>query len=284
MSREVVARDSHLPMVPMVPMELVALCRGVVDYAGTFPPAKLALTESIERYARYRSGNDAWMLHRFVVSANDLEAFAQKAPGPTAGVRWPLSVVCAEPEDIERARAWRSDAGVVESLEVKATGPLAPLAPLVCELFVERPLPVGLAELQSLKEQNAMLKIRLGGERPQSTPESSTLARVLSSCAELGLPLKATAGLHQAVRSESHGFVNFLLAATLAHAGGSVTELEAILDETDATAFGFEGGHVSWRDYRLDEATISDARRLLRSFGSCSFEEPLESLAGLGLR
>jgi len=54
------------------------------------------------------------------------------------------------------------------------------------------------------------------------TPTSSTLARVLSFRAELGLPLKATAGLHQAVRSESHGFVNLLLAAALAHAGGSV--------------------------------------------------------------
>ena len=136
---------------------------------------------------------------------------------------------------------------------------------------------VDLAELRSLKEQNAMLKIRLGGERPESTPTSSTLARVLSSCAELGLPWKATAGLHQAMRSESHGFVNLLLAAALAHAGGSVNELEALLDETDAAAFGFDGGHVSWRDYRLDVATISDGRRLLRSFGSCAFEEPVES-------
>ena len=33
-------------------MALVALCRGVVDYAGTFPPAKLALSEAIERYAQ----------------------------------------------------------------------------------------------------------------------------------------------------------------------------------------------------------------------------------------
>ena len=281
MSREVVARSSHLPTV------LNALCRRVVDYAGTFPPAALALSEAIARYARYRSGDDAWMLHRFVLSASDLEAFAQTAPEPTGGARWPLSVVCAEPEDIERACAWQSDAAVIESLEVKAIVPLDPLKMSGCELFVERPLPielVDLAELQSLKEKNAMLKIRLGGERPDSTPESSTLARVLSSCAELSLPLKATAGLHHALRSDSHGFVNFLLAATVAHTGGNVTEIESLLDETDATAFGFEGDHVSWRDTRLDVATISDARRMLRSFGSCSFEEPLESLEGLGLR
>ncbi len=275
MSRETVARGSRLPTV------LTALCRGVVDYAGTFPPATLALSEAIERYARYRSGDDAWMLHRFVVSARDLEAFARIAPESTGGARWPLSVVCAEPEDIERACAWQSDAAVVESLEVKA---IAPVEMFGYELFVERPLPVDLTELQSLKEKNAMLKIRLGGERPDSTPESSMLARALSSCAELSLPLKATAGLHQAVRSQSHGFVNFLLAATMAHAGGNVTELEALLDETDATAFGFEDSHASWRDYRFDVATIADARRTLRSFGSCSFEEPRSSLEGLSLR
>jgi len=278
MSREAVALGSHLPTV------LTALCRGVVDYAGTFPPAALTLSEAIERYARYRSGDNAWMLHRFVLSARDLEAFAQKAPESTGGARWPLSVVCAEPEDVERACAWQSDAAVVESLEVKAIALLDPLKMSGCELFVERPLPIELVELQALKEKNAMLKIRLGGERPDATPESSMLARVLSSCAELGLPLKATAGLHQALRSESHGFVNFLLAATMAHAGGNVTELEALLEETDATAFGFESDHVSWRDTCLDVATISDARRMLRSFGSCSFEEPLESLEGLGLR
>ena len=142
MSRETVARGSHLPTV------LTALCRGVVDYAGTFPPATLALSEAIERYARYRSGDDAWMLHRFVVSARDLEAFARIAPEFTGGARWPLSVVCVEPEDIERACAWQSDAAVVESLEVKAIAPLDPL-----EIFVERPLPVDLTELQSLKEK-----------------------------------------------------------------------------------------------------------------------------------
>ena len=260
---------------------VVELCRGVIDYAGTFPPAKLGLADAMEHYARYRCGNDAWMLNRFVIAARDLEAFARAAPRRLPdGETWPFSVVCGTVDEIEQAGAWRSDVAVVESIETN----VAPSGELDCELFVERSLPPDRAELQSLKEHNAMLKIRLGRERVESPPTSSTLARVLSACTGLGLPLKATAGLHQAVRSESHGFVNLLLAAALAHAGGRVTELEALLDETDSTAFGFEAGHVSWRDYRLDVATILGARRLLRSFGSCSFEEPVESLQGLGPR
>lgn len=56
-----------------------------------------------------------------------------------------------------------------------------------------------------------MLKIRLGGE---SIPTSSAVARVVCLCAELGVALKATAGLHHAVRSESRGFSNLVLAHT----------------------------------------------------------------------
>jgi hypothetical protein len=142
-------------------------------------------------------------------------------------------------------------------------------------------LGVSRAELETLQRRGAMLKIRFGGER---TPSSAAVAGVLSLCAELHLPLKATAGLHHALRSESHGFLNLLLAATLAYHGGSVGELEALLEESDVTALGFEPGSITWRDHRFDVATISDARRLFRSFGSCSFEEPLESLDALRLR
>ena len=50
MLREAVARGSHAAKA------LTALCRAVVDYAGTFPPAALALSEAMEHYAFYKSG------------------------------------------------------------------------------------------------------------------------------------------------------------------------------------------------------------------------------------
>jgi len=262
-------------------MVLAALCRGVVDYAGMFPPAKLALIDAMECYARYRRGDDAWMLNRFVIAAHDLEGFAREAshhvPG---GETWPLSVVCRSLDDIEHACGWRSDVAVVESVETK----VAPTGGLGCELFIELPLPAGSKELRAIKDRSAMLKIRLGGDKPDSIPTSSRLAQVLSTCAELDLPWKATAGLHHALRSETHGFLNLLLGAAFAHADGSVAELEALLDETNPRAFDFENGSASWREHHFGLDQIATTRAFFLSFGSCSFEEPTESLKGLGLR
>lgn len=264
-----------------------ALCGDVIDYAGTFPPAELSLASAVERYARYRSGADAWMLNRFVVSARDLPAFerartanAAPADDATNDTPWPLSVVCGAREDIDRASKWRSELATVASVEL-TTSAASTLSDPECEVFVEHPLEVSRQHLEQLGKRNAMLKIRLGG---RSTPPSSAVARILSTCAELRLPLKATAGLHRAMRSESHGFLNLLLGATLAHRGGALGEIESLLEETEATSFGFVAGSIVWRAHRFDVEMISEARDLFRSFGSCSFEEPLESLEALELK
>src|SRR5579875_1274910 len=52
---------------------LRALLTELIDYAGLFPPARLPLDQAIRNYARYRQGNDAWMLGRFIVPASRLE-------------------------------------------------------------------------------------------------------------------------------------------------------------------------------------------------------------------
>ena len=252
---------------------VTALCRGVVDYAGTFPPAELGLDDAVENYARYRRSADRWMLHRFVVSAGDLDTFAPNPVDPP----WPVSVACRGPEDVARARAWQREAAVVASVEVRSTSPIN--AP-GCEVFVECPLPIEPAELEELKARGAMLKIRLGGV---SIPPSAAVARTLFACAAIDLPFKATAGLHHAIRSESHGFLNLLLATTLAGDGGDPDELEALLDETDAAAFTVVDAHITWRRCRFDAHAIAAARRLFRSFGSCSFEEPVDSIHALEL-
>jgi hypothetical protein len=52
---------------------LRALLAESIDYAGTFPPARLPLEEAVRNYARYRTEPDAWMLGRFVCPASRLE-------------------------------------------------------------------------------------------------------------------------------------------------------------------------------------------------------------------
>jgi hypothetical protein len=49
-----------------------ALLKGVIDYAGLFPPAKLPLEQAIRSYARYREDAEDWMLGRFICPAGRL--------------------------------------------------------------------------------------------------------------------------------------------------------------------------------------------------------------------
>ncbi len=70
-----------------MPPALRAFLDGLIDYAGLFPPAALDLDPALDAYARYRAGDDAWMLGRFIVPARrlpDLDAyrdhFAQAPP------------------------------------------------------------------------------------------------------------------------------------------------------------------------------------------------------------
>jgi hypothetical protein len=62
-----------------MPPGLHALLEGAIDYAGTFPPARLSLEEAVRNYARYRQEPEQWMLGRFIYPAarlRELDAYA----------------------------------------------------------------------------------------------------------------------------------------------------------------------------------------------------------------
>ena len=63
-----------LPHRSTVPLSArLAFLSGLIDYAGLFPPAELALEPALDLYGRYRTGDDAWMLGRFLIPAARLE-------------------------------------------------------------------------------------------------------------------------------------------------------------------------------------------------------------------
>lgn len=80
------------------------LLRGLIDYAGMFPPAALPLAEAVKNYKEYSTGPQAWMLARFVVPA------ASEAEVPA---NFAVSVIAADRKS-ERA-------GEVEYLEIPLT-------------------------------------------------------------------------------------------------------------------------------------------------------------------
>jgi len=197
------------------------------------------------------------------------------------------------------AAPWRAR---VEAVEAKAATPddvrSASDAASGLELLVEAPIqPLPVALLDAVLEAGARAKIRTGGTTAEAFPPSSHLAAWLAHAAGLRLPFKATAGLHHPLRSERplengdtavraamHGFLNLMMAASFLHAGRvDARAAGAVLDERDPGAFAFSDEGASWRDRRLATSGLAAARRFALGFGSCSFDEPLEDLAALGL-
>lgn len=247
-------------MVGRLAPALRALLGNLIDYAGMFPPASLPLEAALSNYKRYRTGARSWMLGRFVISAAELDTLP-------IGLDLPFAVL----SDSDHRRA-----AAIESRTI-----ISASKPVYCETSLD--------QLEEVKRAAAFAKIRTGGFTPQTIPSIEYVAAYIIACAELRLPFKATAGLHHPIRSEHpltyepggpsaimHGFVNVFVAAAFAWHGER--RIDAILAETDPTAFAFDD-LVHWRDRSLAANEITAARReFAHSFGSCSFEEPLEDL------
>jgi hypothetical protein len=60
-------------------------------------------------------------------------------------------------------------------------------------------------------------------------------------------------------------------------------DLKALLLEDDASSFALEETSITWRGHRLSQSRLLESRALASSFGSCSFEEPMEDLLALNL-
>jgi hypothetical protein len=172
---------------------------------------------------------------------------------------------------------------------------LAARVPRSFEVFFELPLDDRLDErLAAVAAAGAGAKVRTGGADATAFPSAEALAHFIAACARERVPFKATAGLHHPLRSthsfgeplaplvEMHGFLNLAAAAALASSRATSTEeIAALLCETSAEAFRFENDGLGWRGRWLPlEALAASRRALFRSFGSCSFAEPV---AGLGL-
>src|SRR5438270_12148176 len=91
------------------------LITGLIDYAGLFPPAGLDMATAVHNFERYRAGEFAWALGRFIVPASRLG----ELPSPL-----PLSVLAGKcfDEDLAAISAFhRRHPGWIETIELKVT-------------------------------------------------------------------------------------------------------------------------------------------------------------------
>lgn len=237
----------------MTTKSLRVLLEGLVDYAGLFPPAALTMQDAVRNYARYRDGEYAWALGRFVVPKER----ANEVPP-----EFPLSILGVDE---------------VKTEDLDSVKPGA---------FVEL---TDTSLLPELKRRGLRAKIRTGGITEDAFPSAEAVAAFIRVCKEAGVPFKATAGLHHPLRcvrpltyepnaavGTMHGFVNVFVAAAL------VDDAEEILCETDPTAFSFNDEGATWRGRRASVDELKAMRQFAISFGSCSFEEPIDDLKELG--
>ncbi len=149
-----------------------AFLDGLIDYAGLFPPAELALEPALDLYGRYRTGPDAWMLGRFLIPAARLADAEPLIAGVEGDAPVRFSVLGAArpapaapaPAGVppDPALAWLSDAEAVIAVARGFERRLHSRA--VCDAFEFR-LPVALAlDPDALAGVLGALAPRLGDE------------------------------------------------------------------------------------------------------------------------
>jgi hypothetical protein len=259
----------------------------LVDDAGLFPPARKPMERAVADHRAARAGAHAWMLGRFLCPVSRLTELAQAEPD--AG--WRLGAIADGEnwrDDLGRVAAYDGP-GTVDAIELRLPGVLDE-APHGVDLFVEVPTRDAQALTAALgglaADGRAGAKIRCGGVRSDAFPSDEAVARFIGECVRLGLPFKATAGLHHPFRTRDeqlrvlqHGFVNLLAATALV----GVADGGAIIGETDPPAFELSATGLRWRDHVADADALARARRMFTACGSCSFEEPVADLVAHGI-
>lgn len=273
------------------------LLAALVDDAGLFPPASLAMADALARHRADDAAEPVMLSGRFLCPASRLgelrAEWGRQAGERTEPLR--LGVILDTGLDgLDAARAEiAADAGLaLEMVEVPApteedvTAALEALVGFEPAAFLEGPRsPEWVKTVGAWSRPGGLrgAKVRCGGGRAELFPPPEELAAFICACFEHGVPFKATAGLHSAVRHEDpatgfvhHGFLNLVLAAVRAASRAPADEVAAVLASTDTEALAAGARAVSARE-------VVASRGLFRAYGSCSTSEPVEEAARLGL-
>lgn len=262
----------------------VNLFSAFLDDAAVFPPGLRPLPDAVPDHCRHYVSAYGELVGPLVLAAPALADLAALVPAPLDLAVTAPGGPAQLPEALRRAAdlpvrlvgfevAVPAGLGVAEfftALEAAGDVPV----------FVEVPRDERRAEvIATCAKTGHLAKFRTGGTRVELYPDEAELAAAVHAVVAAGVPFKATAGLHHALRNtdpitefEQHGFLNLLLATGAALAGAPEAELVAVLAERN-------GARIA---ARVSEMDVS-AREMFRSFGTCSIIEPVTELVDLGL-
>jgi hypothetical protein len=298
---------------------LRALLTGAIDYAGLFPPASLTLEPALKNHAEYVRSTESWMLGAFILPWAKFEDVSSNLAQFDVEHRLCISALGPKTENAsefiealfsgaDAIRAFDARHGATASVtQLEMMLPNEPgasladtnraLAGLDLPVFWEAPVDEAERTIGFVAERRATgtgrygFKLRTGGVIASAFPSSIQIARALVATVARGVPIKFTAGLHhpirlfhQSVQTKMHGFLNVLGAGVLAaQHHWDVQQTAAMLEDEDSTAFVFTENDFAWRDWKITTEQIRVGRKLITSFGSCSFDEPRDDLRALNL-
>jgi hypothetical protein len=281
-----------------------SLLYGLLDDASMFPPGNLPMQKAVSEHLRHEtawfsdftgaficpetriaelgaaltSANAAW-IDLSVVVTNGADAVTAAA-----------DAVAADPRMRLRAFEVPADRDTDPAAAVLAVATALDSVPLASAMaYIEVPLTALAADDQAdrllaiIDGRGYRPKLRTGGVTAEAFPDETALAAALVAVAGRRIPFKCTAGLHHAVRHadpatgfEHHGFLNVLLGTRAAADGAAADEVAAILGRRDPAL-------VAAAVRELSPDAGADIRWLFTSFGTCSTDEPVADLVGLGL-
>ena len=292
----------------------------ILDYAGLYPPASLPLEVAFQNFIDYQASPEAWMLSRFVIPAKrlaelpafqeklsftvlgrggrDMEEFLENVNLDIADIRSFCeahdSHVSADMFEVALPTSALSDKFTANDIVTRAAEVLNKNGITV---FFEAPFGDGwegrvqklTRALRKVKDKHVGFKLRTGGVTAEAFPSPEQIAWTMTEVREAGVPMKCTAGLHhpvrhfnQSVNTKMHGFLNVFGAGVLAFANGiSQVQIQSILEDEDPASFVFDEAGFEWKGLRVVTSEIVRARQVITSFGSCSFDEPLEDLRNI---
>lgn len=289
----------------------------IIDYAGLFPPASLSMEDAVRAYAGFFGGPDRDLLARFVLPVSRLDEFSATAaaylPRGESTEPWRLSVTAGTDAAATRDAAlsfncshWNgSETGhaVCDAIELLVTDAASvqqavDIVPDFFQLFLEVPSTADPDRIiAAMAHTHAAAKIRTGGITPDAIPSSEFVLHFMKLCRHYGVPFKATAGLHHAVRgaypltyeqnapvAEMFGYLNVFIAAAAVNEGAADEVALGILAERDASRFVFDESGAAWGEFHVGSDRLMLTRAgFARSFGSCSFTEPVSEGKELGV-
>jgi len=305
----------------MLVASLGALLTHSIDYAGMFPPCSLALEPALRNQAHYVRDPDAWMLGTFVLAmgkfdaaAGNLSLFDREHPllisalgakTANAGEFIDTLKIAAEKirsfsaEHVDLVSARQLEMPLPQDVDLGLLGKMGSiLNSLKLQAFWETPVDSAEEAIALLAEHNSTTgaaqfgyKLRTGGVTAEAFPASQQIARALVASAKQRVPIKFTAGLHHPIRqfrdevkTKMHGFLNVFGAAVLAaEYQWDEQQTSEMLEDENGASFSFSDDFFAWREWKIATDQIKTRRKLVTSFGSCSFDEPREDLRALNL-